>query len=306
MTLTWQDWATVVGLAVGLLGLAVAFWQWRSQRNESEPYYRLTSHRIIGPFDPNSPFAAIPGVDLALMYRQEKIDAANRAFLAFWNHSKRTLDGESLLIEDPLRVEVAGDAFFLGEPRVLSTTREAIRFEASRDTGARGKIFLRFAFLAHDDGALVEFLFTGPSQDIALKGDLKSGRKPRRDGDLTLKVGRSKRDSAIARMVSFSRGMRQNKELNLFMVFNGSFLWFLLSLAGGWSFLLGFPVTIVGIFAIGLYLSVLAESGTLPSVGRRNRRLPRALRTYHIPESGAPRNFRALLAWIWAESGRHN
>src|SRR4051812_27720779 len=115
LSFTLEDWLAIGGLAIGVLGLVVAFLQWRSQRIESEPYYRFASHRILGQFERSSPFAAVPAPDLKLTYRGEEIAYATRSFLAFWNHGKKTLRDESILADNPLRLEVL-DGLFLGEP----------------------------------------------------------------------------------------------------------------------------------------------------------------------------------------------
>jgi hypothetical protein len=226
------DWLNVAGFVVGILGLFAAYWQWRSSRNVAEVYYRLRSDRIMGPFDPYSPFAAIPGTELALVYHDEEIDAANRAFLAIWNRGKGVLEDTSLLIEDPLRVEVEGPGFFLAEPRVLSTSRDSCGFHASRDPSARGKVFLNFAFLAQGDGALIELLFSGPSQAVHLKGDFKSAKRPRRDGPLELKIGRGRRDAFIERTVAVLREMRSSKEV-FWMIGAYTFLLYLVLVVRG-------------------------------------------------------------------------
>ena len=299
--LTWQDWLGIAGFAVGILGLVMAYWQWKGQRVESEPVYRSTSYGILGQFARPNPLAIPPSGDLKLTYRGQEIQAATRTFFAIWNRGKKTLEKTAILPDDPLRLEIA-DGVFLGDPVVIASTRSSIQFKAEPGP-LPNVILLTFEFLDQGDGALVEVLHSSPRMQPDLQGDFKASRPPRRDGNLYLHLRRSFRDRMLLNLISiFSFAWLRRPWPVLYMLFMGSTIIAVMVSVYTEDGLLG--VLPLATLLISLAAALVLFTSWLDGIdsGGSRRKLPRALRGYPVPPLDAPTEWKWVPLWVWRQA----
>lgn len=181
-----MDWLGIAGLVIGLVGIPLAFIVGR--RNRQVPDLRVVTdfNRIVAPGD----FA---GVKLA--WEGQPLEQVSRTTLAFWNQRGDHVSGDSVLVSDPLRIELDANDSVL-QVRLVAYSREQNALRVEGDA-------LHFDFLDGGDGGVFEVLHCGdkPARIVGTIPGAKISEGQR--GDLSAE-GRAKlRTARIRRIVGF-------------------------------------------------------------------------------------------------------
>lgn len=140
-----MDWLGIAGLVIGLVGIPLAFWAGR--RNRQRPDLRASTDfdQVMAPLS----FAG----GLRLTWKKRSLTQVSRTNIAVWNHRGDTVRGDDIVEADPLRIAVADDDEIL-QVRIASFSREQNQMVVD------GKA-ISFDFLDARDGAVLEVLHLG-------------------------------------------------------------------------------------------------------------------------------------------------
>lgn len=180
------------GFVLGVVGVVAtilaAFWAvWvskRSVRREAEPIYRLTWTTLLE-LPTKSLYPPVDDPELRITYGGESVKVVRRGYLAYWNAGDDPIDPKTGLEDKPPRL-VIPKAVVLAPPKILACSDDHIDFKARVDPLSPNSIELIFPFLKREQGALVEFLFTGDADFHKLEGRNKQAKDARFDGELRL------------------------------------------------------------------------------------------------------------------------
>lgn len=156
------EWVSlIVGIALFLIGIPVAYFVGR--RNRQVPDLRIATDfdRIVEPGD-----WLLQG-DLKVVFDGVPLSRVSRTYVAMWNHRGDTVRATDILSSDPLRIFVEDDDEVL-RARVVASSRRQI---AARVEGEGALALVEFDFLDRGDGFVIEVLHRG-TQPAVLQGTL--------------------------------------------------------------------------------------------------------------------------------------
>ena len=145
-----QGW---LGSVIGIAGLVAAYFFYRASRIGARPTYQMRSLRLIGREQ-----QALPD-EVEILFKGRHVDRLTMTHLILWNSGKALLNGEEMVLDDPLRAEVSLGADVL-RVRVQKVTRLTNKFLARINPQSQNQVLLEFDYLDPGDGAVVEMLHT--------------------------------------------------------------------------------------------------------------------------------------------------
>lgn len=161
-----------IGPLIGLvtLSLAIAFFLLGRRARLKGPTWAARSNNLVRGFA-----SALP--DLEILFRSEKVDTLTVTRIAFWNRGMATIDRNDIAPADPLRITSIANSRLL-DVKVVQVSGEPSRFEAVLSDNGKAA-YLRFDFLDHDHGAVVQVVHTGASgADLTVAGTIKGAGAP--------------------------------------------------------------------------------------------------------------------------------
>lgn len=161
---TW-DLGSIIGVAGIVVGALVALLFYLLSRRRSKLMYKAAGVRLIGEH------GQLPE-DVQVTYLGAPVQGLTNSTVVIWNGGNDTLEGTSLLDDDPLRLEFDSDAMILNV-EVLKCSRSVNHFSATVGGKPRSSVVMRFSFLDPGDGATLRVLHTGQQLRAAVKGTIK-------------------------------------------------------------------------------------------------------------------------------------
>jgi hypothetical protein len=268
-------WIGISGTSIGIIGIAFSVWTWKKSRREVQIQYRSNFMKLIGPYSSESPFS-ITDFKLRVQYGRKEALQVSKIYLAVWNRGLKALDPGSMNIKgEALRVILPEDCEFWGPPKILKQTRVSLGFHAVVDEDRPNIAHLHFDFLDHLDGAVIEFLCSGPAEKYQVKGEYIGAQPIENRGYLPLKEEISYRDQWIRVAGTWNESRRDALIAVPIMtlLFFTLFLPFF-SLLGS---ILSAPFMVAAILLVGISGAAFLEwrtSGQLKNVPKPLRRIP--------------------------------
>jgi hypothetical protein len=165
-----------IGPAIGLisLSLAITFFLLGRRARLKGPTWAVRSNNLVRGFASSLP-------DLEILFRNEKVETLTVTRIAFWNRGRATIDANDIAPADPLRIATLGNSRLL-DVKVVQINSGPSKFEALPSADGR-EALLRFDFLDHDHGAVLQIIHTGPSHtDLTVVGTIKGAGPPVKTG----------------------------------------------------------------------------------------------------------------------------
>jgi len=156
---------SLIGL-IGLTGLIITFFLYRASRIGPRPVYQYQGFRLIG-----REKQALPE-EVSILYKDKKVARLTKTHIILWNSGKATVNGESIMAGDPLRLEFSKDSEVLSA-RVLRFTRQSNKFTVDINPDSPNEVICNFDYLDAGDGAVVELLHTDEKRYPKVQGTIR-------------------------------------------------------------------------------------------------------------------------------------
>ena len=154
------------------LGLAI-YYHYQSVQERVPTYYvSPTRTRIVDTLIPAPP-------QLQVLYKGKNLNAnVSAAVVYFWNDGKLPIKAEDVL--EPLKIEL-DPACEIIDARILKLSREVTRFaKGDISETAKDSLPLSFSILEHNDGAVLQIIYSGKADtSVSLKGTVVGAGTPR-------------------------------------------------------------------------------------------------------------------------------
>ncbi|WP_347170101.1 hypothetical protein AAHI06_02535 [Pseudomonas salmasensis] len=171
--MSWIDYAqglldkSWLGTLLGIAGIVFAAltYLW-TRRRTSLAYVHLGEHLLGSASD------ALPS-EIVVQYNGISIPRLTKSLLIFWNNGENTVNGEDIIVKDPLRFHVGADGRILSV-LILKASRAVNDFSVRPPPeGDIHEMDFTFNFLDANDGVVVEILHTSTDRKPSIKGTLK-------------------------------------------------------------------------------------------------------------------------------------
>lgn len=183
------NYVTIGSGLFGVLGVVLAIYFYFAGKKEKAPVYTYKSVNLIG-LRPELP------EDIQILHKGVSVPRVCRTKILFWNRGRATIDGNDIV--ERVTIKFPQDVRILREPVVETVSRDPIRFVASFSGNV---IYLDFAFLDKDDGALIEVLHTGDDESkMEVEGTIKGARQGVKYSEVVTRIRR--RDYVGASLLS--------------------------------------------------------------------------------------------------------
>ncbi len=267
-------WLAVLGLCGTVLGFVLSIWLWLKSRQESVPCYKARTLELIAPTNQEYYFSSTD-IPLQIQYEGEASDRVFKLFVAVWNAGRKTLDPTDAVGRAPLTIALPPQAMIWGEPKILATTREEIRFEARRDPGGGPRVLVDFLFLDFRDGGLIEILCAGRGDDYEIRGVFKGSRTLQSRGQLGLELVMSRRERIIRTLPQLVTGGPDAWFLRIESALIAALLLTLLTIGGGVTALV--PGLVLVLLVVVALVAAVGRIGSTNMLQGSNRGLPKSL-----------------------------
>lgn len=196
----------LVGTTIGIAGIIIALsLYWRSQIGGVIAYQR-DGDIIVG--DTDEPFDPIE-----ISFEKRQVPRVSGSEVIIWNRGKRTIRGNDIVTEDPLRIEFPADTRAL-RVSLIKTSRDVNKFVAGLNSDAPHIVNIHFDYLDPGDGAYIRVLHTGSDYLAPIKGTIRAvpifqdcgiiQRLPTVDGrSLDARIGRFMRSGYATLLAAF-------------------------------------------------------------------------------------------------------
>jgi hypothetical protein len=153
-----------VGSLVGLVGIVLATFFYLRSRVRTEISYQVKSVKLIGGV------GALPA-DVEIRFQGKVVSQLTRSTCVFWNSGTTTVDGTSIVADDPFRAAVYDGEILSVE--IIAVTRSVIGITAEIPAIQAGCAVMPFKFLDPGDGAIIALLHTSTNTFANLGGTIK-------------------------------------------------------------------------------------------------------------------------------------
>lgn len=163
----------LISLIIGVLSLLLSFYFFFKSKKSKKPVYRCRTARVIQRNVVNQID------DLEVFYDNQKLPALTITKLAIWNEGRDTISDTDLSNSDKLRIEIDKQYDILS-CEVLIQSKPANNFSL-QISGDQKSVFLSFAYLDYNDGAVLKIRHTGAeSADLEIMGSIKTVKEIQR------------------------------------------------------------------------------------------------------------------------------
>lgn len=167
------NWLTIVGLLIGgLISWFITWVYFRKGERTKALSYTTSDVAVVWPENRHDDDA------LKITYHGREVPRVTSTTIAIWNSGTETIDGDDILDDEPLTLNMAEGVQIL-RVQVLERTRDIIIGDIP-GVGSH-KAIIRFRYLDAKDGAAFEVLHTGGLDALTVSGTIKGipeGVKP--------------------------------------------------------------------------------------------------------------------------------
>lgn len=153
---------SVIGLVLGVIGVAIGIYTFVKQRQRRELVYRSDTTSIAD-------VAGFPDANIKVQIAGDETVTLSATHLALWNEGNTEIPGEAISEAEPLRLEVPEQVrVFAVAALIANNPDNKVVVERNSD-----QILIKFAFLGPRDGVVVRVFHSGGSRDIKLAGRVR-------------------------------------------------------------------------------------------------------------------------------------
>jgi hypothetical protein len=156
----------IIGFSGILIGTIVAIIVYKISRIKPRLAYQYRASRLI-----SKKGQALPE-EVTILFMDKKVEGLVKTHVVFWNSGKSTINGESIVGDDPLRLEFGKKAEILSA-HIVAFTRQTNKFTAKINPAASNEVLCSFDYLDEGDGATVEVLNTGEERYPKVLGSIR-------------------------------------------------------------------------------------------------------------------------------------
>lgn len=159
-----QGW---VGAVIGIVGVLIAIYTYKRSAIGPRLVYQWKSLKIIGKNEKTPD-------EIEIFYKGIKVPRIIKTQIIVWNSGNKTIDGVSIVRNDPLRFEFSESEEIISAS-ILKTTKEVNKCEIiqSIDENGENTLFLHFDYLDPQDGVCIEILHTDINRYPEFLGSIK-------------------------------------------------------------------------------------------------------------------------------------
>lgn len=155
-----------VGSVIGLIGIVVGVGLYVFSRRRSVLAYRTLGIRVLGSA------SAKLSQDVTVQFRGRTIPRLTRSVVVLWNDGERTIAGQDIVANDPLRIEV-GEGDSILSFTIVKTSRVVTQATGLIDIDRESCATIGFDFLDPNDGFVIEILHSGIERNPTMAGTIR-------------------------------------------------------------------------------------------------------------------------------------
>ena len=160
-----MNWLTIVSLLLGgLISWFITWAYFRKGERTKALSYTTSDLAVVWPENPHEDDA------LKITYHGREVPRVTSTTVAIWNSGTDTIDGNDILPEEPLTLNMAEGSQIL-RVQVLERTRDVVIGDIPGISSH--KAVVRFRYLDAKDGAAFEVLHTGGLDALSVSGTIK-------------------------------------------------------------------------------------------------------------------------------------
>ena len=154
-----QNW---IGVSIGIVGIVLTI---KSQSRSSLSYQFQSLELIV-----KSKRILSKGIEI--LFDGKPVKSLTKTYIVLWNSGKKTIYGDSIVSDDPLRIEFDKNAQVL-QTRIIKLNRKVNKFEVKIRKKSTNIIDYNFDYLDPGDGVTVEILHTYKKNCFKIRGTIK-------------------------------------------------------------------------------------------------------------------------------------
>lgn len=158
-----QNW---VGALIGLIGLGVAIYFYRTSKSVPKPAYQSQAFRILRRDEDNLP------EDVSIRFKRTAVDRLTRTTIIFWNDGDKVLNGSDIVKDDPLLVSYPEGSKILSFA-LRKQTKDVHKFRLTRVPNESNKLSINFDYLDPKGGSAYEIIHDSENLHPEILGSIK-------------------------------------------------------------------------------------------------------------------------------------
>lgn len=163
LTLLAQNW---VGTLIGLIGVVLGVHFYRASRVGARLAYQAGGLRVIGGKEPELP------TEVTVLFNNQAVSRVTKTVVVLWNCGTRTISGEDVVADDPLRITFEEEAEIL-KADVIDRTKDVNKFRVEKSTTLPHEAICWFDYLDAGDGVVMEVLHTSSERFPRIAGSVR-------------------------------------------------------------------------------------------------------------------------------------
>ncbi|USK54383.1 hypothetical protein LIS82_22960 [Cytobacillus solani] len=157
-----QGW---VGAVIGIISVLYAFIIYKISKIGTRLVYQWKSLKII------SKGKKVPD-EIEIIYKGKSVDRLIKTQIIIWNSGKKTVNGEDIVKEDPLKMIFSNNEEIISV-NITKVTREINQFSYSVSEEEKNELNFKFGFLDPGDGVVLEIFHTDNNRYPKISGTIK-------------------------------------------------------------------------------------------------------------------------------------
>lgn len=158
-----QGWVSAL---IGIITFIIGCLLYRASRIGPRPVYQFGALRLIGKEEQE-----LPG-EVKVLFSNRAVPRLTKTHLILWNSGKATLEGENIVVDDPLRLEFSKGAQVV-KVHFPKITRKANNFTARINPDSPNQVICNFDYLDVRDGVVIELLHTDKERYPKVQGSIR-------------------------------------------------------------------------------------------------------------------------------------
>ncbi|ETI60836.1 hypothetical protein [Marinomonas profundimaris] len=158
-----QGW---VASLIAIIGIPIAYFIAKHVRHKGKPCYQRYARVLLGGGEDDLPS------EVSIKYDGDDVKKLTRTSIIFWNHGTEILNGEDIVLSDPLRLEFPSEVTILNS-KIIKETKSSNEFELKQDEENKYILYLSYVYLDPRDGVSFEILHDGEMKYPKFEGVIK-------------------------------------------------------------------------------------------------------------------------------------
>lgn len=162
-----QGWVgTLIGIIIGIIGVTISFFLYKASQIGPRLVYQVHALRLI------EKERKVLSEEVDICFKGKSVSRLTKTYIVLWNSGKAMINGENIVEDDPLKLEISENAEVL-QARTLKVTREANKFTVKINPHSLNEVICNFDYLDPGDGAVIELLHTDEKRYPGVQGTIR-------------------------------------------------------------------------------------------------------------------------------------